>query len=100
MANREEIVNGCVMTYDEQGRLIGRKGGLFWDMECQYNDNGQIVKYENSVGYSIKGYFWKKKNKWHLQWTLPTNDVFKIKLQQDALKKMIASRYKKEDNLL
>lgn len=84
MANSQEIVNGCVMTYDEQGRLVARQGGLFWDMECKYNQEGKIIKYQNSLGYSIKGYFWTRLQRWNLEWSIPTRDVFQIQLQLDT----------------
>jgi hypothetical protein len=87
MNNTIETINGTVMTFDEQGRMISRRGGLFWDMDFQYDAYGNIMHYSNSLGYNIKGYFWVKLNRWHLEWKVPIKDVFQISLRLNALKK-------------
>lgn len=63
------------MSYDEQGRLVGRKGGLFWDMQCEYDESGNLIEYNNSLGYSINRFYSTKYKRNIVNWNIPTNDV-------------------------
>jgi hypothetical protein len=74
MIFRQETINGCVMSYDEAGRLVGRQGGLFWDMQCEFDDTGNLTEYNNSLGYSIERFYSEKYKRQISKWNIPPND--------------------------
>ena len=84
-----DFCNGAVMTFDDNGKMISRRGGLFWTMECKYNNEGDVIEYTNEFGYTAKREWVAKIGKYVLKWKTPKNDVFSIGYQLSQRKKLL-----------
>ena len=84
-----DFCNGAVMTFDDNGKMTSRKGGLFWTMECKYNNEGDVIEYTNELGYTAKREWIDKIGKYVLKWKTPKNDVFSIGYQLSQRKKFL-----------
>ena len=85
------------MSYDEQGRLVGRQGGLFWDMKCEYDAEGKMIEYQNSLGYKIVRKYSQKYKREVSRWLIPPNDPLQKREQFEKLSRLKKSSKKIED---
>ena len=84
-----DFCNGAVMTFDDNGKMTSRRGGLFWTMECKYNNEGDVIEYTNEFGYTAKREWVAKIGKYVLKWKTPKKDVFSIGYQLSQRKKLL-----------
>jgi|688.fasta_scaffold1991950_1 hypothetical protein len=85
-----DFCNGAVMTFDKQGKMTSRRGGLFWTMECKYNKEGDLLEYSNGFGYKVRGQWDAERKCYKLNWKTPKNDVFLIRYQLAQRKQLLA----------